>query len=111
MQRIKYKSGYKYQLAEDYVVVLPIPYSDYDIECDYLALSGTGVLRIRKGYAWDGPSGPTIEPVAEPKILTAVHEKSRGYARKMRKNAEALEGIFPKISPQNDPDLLHKMDS
>ena len=51
------------------------------------------------------------EPVAEPKILAVWYEKSIGYARKIRKNAEALEGIFPKIRPQNDPDLLHKMAS
>lgn len=61
MKGIKYKAGYKYQLAEDYIIALPLPYSEYDIDEAYLALSGTGVLRIRKGYAWDGPSGPTID--------------------------------------------------
>lgn len=61
MKGIKYKAGYKYQLAEDYIIALPLPYSECDIDEAYLALSGTGVLRIRKGYAWDGPSGPTID--------------------------------------------------
>ncbi len=61
MPKIEYSAGYKYQLRQDYVVVVPLPYSDHDIETEYLSLSGTGVLTIRKGYAWDGPSGPTID--------------------------------------------------
>lgn len=61
LRGIKYKSGYKYQLEDDYITALPIPYSDYDIDTSYISLSGVGVLIIRKGYAWDGPSGPTID--------------------------------------------------
>lgn len=61
MKYIEYKSGYKYQLDRDYVVPIPIPYSDFDIDTVYISLSGTGILSIRRGYAWDGPSGPTID--------------------------------------------------
>lgn len=61
MKYIEYKSGYKYQLDRDYVVQIPIPYSAFDIDTVYISLSGTGVLSIRRGYAWDGPSGPTID--------------------------------------------------
>ena len=31
------------------------------IETPFLSLSTTGVLHIKAGYAWDGPSGPTID--------------------------------------------------
>jgi len=57
---IKYRSGYKYQLVEDYQVkVSVIP--DSDIKTDFIELDTDGTLIIKKGYAWDGPSGPTID--------------------------------------------------
>ena len=60
MECIAYKAGYKYQLKAEYVVQIDIkPAALIDIE--YLALTPTGALTIRKGYAWDGPSGPTID--------------------------------------------------
>jgi hypothetical protein len=58
--QIEYRSGYKYQLASAYrvkVSVLP----DQDIETEFLGLTQAGMLSIKKGYAWDGPSGPTID--------------------------------------------------
>lgn len=57
---IKYKSGYKYQLNETYQIQISIV-PDEDIHCvgGYVSLTTEGVLTIKKGYAWDGPSGPT----------------------------------------------------
>ena len=58
--RIRYRAGYKYQLVNDYRVqtnILP----GYDIEAEFVQLDRTGVLTIRHGYAWDGPSGPTFD--------------------------------------------------
>ena len=57
---ISYRSGYKYQLIEGYSVEVEVK-PDHDIVTDYIHLSTDGVLRIQKGYAWDGPSGPTID--------------------------------------------------
>jgi hypothetical protein len=57
---ILYKSGYKYQLAEDYSIETGIAIDD-PIETDYLHLSIDGTLTIWRGYAWDGPSGPAID--------------------------------------------------
>ena len=57
---IKYKKGFKYQLAKMYkceVGICPI----VDIVTAYIMLSPRGVLRIREGYAWDGASGPTFD--------------------------------------------------
>jgi hypothetical protein len=57
---IRYRSGYKYQLVEEYrVTVNVLPESD--LLTDYIDLRKGGHLTIKKGYAWDGPSGPTID--------------------------------------------------
>lgn len=56
---IRYKAGYKYQLHEAYRVATGI--TGYLLSIDYLALDLDGMLHIQDGYAWDGPSGPTID--------------------------------------------------
>lgn len=60
MGYISYKKGYKYQLVEKYSTEIPIE-PDSDIESDYIVLSTKGNIIIKKGYAWDGPSCPTID--------------------------------------------------
>ncbi|MEJ2545996.1 MAG: DUF1353 domain-containing protein [Calditrichaceae bacterium] len=60
MKCISYKEGYKYQLVETYKITLDIKLDD-DIKTDYIELSKQGKLVIKKGYAWDGPSGPTFD--------------------------------------------------
>lgn len=60
MNCIAYRKGYKYQIVSDYEVTIPIVPA-HDIDTDYIKLSTHGVLKLKKGYAWDGPSGPTID--------------------------------------------------
>jgi hypothetical protein len=60
MDRICYNSGYKYQLKETYTLKTSILPSA-DIVTPYVTLDAQGTLTIQKGYAWDGPSGPTID--------------------------------------------------
>ena len=60
MKVIKYKDGYKYQLAETYSVKVGV-FPPAPVQHEYISLSQHGFLTIRKGYAWDGPSGPTID--------------------------------------------------
>lgn len=51
---------YKYQLMEDYTINIDIkPFEN--LEFNFLSLSSEGLLTMRKYYAWDGPSGPTID--------------------------------------------------
>jgi hypothetical protein len=58
--KIKYCEGYKYQVAEDYSIQTPIrPASP--VNHDFISLDANGMLLIKEGYAWDGPSGPTID--------------------------------------------------
>ena len=64
--KIEYRSGYKYQLAEDHIhfMSFEFPVVPTHIKTKYLCLSsvdGCTVLKIQGGYAWDGPSGPTID--------------------------------------------------
>ena len=56
---IKYKKGFKYQLTEDLHFKTDI--IGWDIETEYIILRPDGYLIIKKGYAWDGASGPTID--------------------------------------------------
>ena len=51
---------YEYQLMNDYVTKIGLK-PVQDIEFAYLSLSSTGILKMKKTYAWDGPSGPTID--------------------------------------------------
>lgn len=61
MSKIYYYEGnYKYQLALDYELQTRI-FPPNHIHHDYFMLDKTGLLVIRKGYAFDGPSGPTFD--------------------------------------------------
>lgn len=57
---IHFRKGYKYQLAEEYQTKTRIrPIEDVDME--FISLKKDGLLIVRQGYAWDGPSGPTVD--------------------------------------------------
>ena len=59
--QIKYRSGnYKYQLAEDYTVTVRLT-PEENVDTDFVDLATTGELVIKQGYAWDGPSGPSLD--------------------------------------------------
>lgn len=56
---IRYSEGYKYQLEALYACETPV--TGTLIEDDLFTLYATGLLVIRKGFAWDGASGPTFD--------------------------------------------------
>ena len=60
MKCIEYNDGYKYQLKETYSLPIEIQ-PDADITTPFIRLDTRGNLTLVKGYAWDGPSGPTID--------------------------------------------------
>jgi len=58
---MRYRAGYKYQLAtkerfDDTGVRPPCI-----LQTRWLRLRPNGLLEIKSGYAWDGPSGPTFD--------------------------------------------------
>lgn len=57
---IEYKAGFKYQLHKTYVQDTAI-YPSEPVKTRYISLSMEGKLHIHYGYAYDGPSGPTID--------------------------------------------------
>ena len=57
---IAYKDGYKYQLKQTYAVRIAITPAT-PIHTEYISLEAPGELTLKEGYAWDGPSGPTID--------------------------------------------------
>lgn len=58
-EHIHYRDGYKYRLMEDYELITPV--TGYAVATDYLILNKDGRLRIKKGFPWDGASGPTFD--------------------------------------------------
>ena len=58
--KIYYSEGFKYQLKKDYNLKVDIlPYKN--INTEFISLDVDGILTVRSGYAWDGPSGPTYD--------------------------------------------------
>lgn len=57
---MKYRSGYKYQLAETIIFKTKV-HPAHDIVSEFIHLYIDGTLIVFSGYAWDGPSGPTID--------------------------------------------------
>lgn len=59
---IRYKDGYKYQLAATHHHKLSFRLNlKAEISTEYLTIRLDGTLIIKKGYAWDGASGPTYD--------------------------------------------------
>jgi hypothetical protein len=61
------KKSYDYVLKEDYVILVPIfptALIQEPVNKVHISLDCDGVLFIKKGYAWDGPSGPAFDTPA-----------------------------------------------
>jgi hypothetical protein len=56
---MKYWSGYKYVVAEDFTILTDI--KNYTVADTLSALQPDGSLTIKRGYAWDGNSGPCLD--------------------------------------------------
>jgi hypothetical protein len=57
---IKYREcKYKYQLVED--VMRQTNITGFDVSQPFFYLKPNGMLGVRVGYSWDGPSGPTLD--------------------------------------------------
>ena len=50
---------YKYELQEDLIV--KINFHSYNFDHKFFKLTEDGILTIKKGYKWDGVSGPMVD--------------------------------------------------
>ena len=57
-EHILFRRGFKYQTHRDYSIQLDNIKPKHPISTGWLALTTTGMLLIKAGYAWDGASGP-----------------------------------------------------
>ena len=92
---IRYRSEYKYQLANDYGIEISIHPAE-DVITEFIDLDADGELTVKKGYAWDGPSGPVVdtdENLRASLIHDALYQLMRNEklsSRAHRKNADEL---------------------
>jgi len=52
--------SYKYKLIDEFYYETDLKPIN-DIRTDYIDMDINGLLTIKKDYAWDGPSGPTVD--------------------------------------------------
>jgi hypothetical protein len=94
---IKYKAGYKYQLAEEYQVLILI--KGKTISHGPIKLTVAGWLTIKKGYAWDGPSGPAIDTKNFMRG-SLVHDALYQLMRKKRIGSKKYRGVADSLLRQ-----------
>lgn len=74
-KHIKYKKGFKYQVAEDYYHILDFdPCISEPIITPFLELWPNRQLITKAGYASDGPSGPTVDTPSFMRGAMGVHD-------------------------------------
>jgi hypothetical protein len=95
---MKYKAGYKYQLAENFQMTTE--FTGKTIKQGFIRLTVGGVLTLNKGYAWDGPSGPAID-TKNFMLGSLVHDALYQLMRKKR--------LDPKIYREPADRLLQQM--
>lgn len=92
---IKYRAGYKYVLAEDHSSWVGLLAG---VDTPFIKMAD-GEMTISKGYAWDGPSGPTIDTPAFMRgslVHDALYQLIRG-------------GLLPKDDREVADDILKRI--
>lgn len=92
---IRYRSGYKYQLATSYSMPITIK-PKKDITIEFIELDTKGTLTIKAGYAWDGPSGPVVD-TKENMRASLVHDALYQLMRLKKVSATAYKDRADKI--------------
>jgi hypothetical protein len=92
---IRYRSGYKYQLATSYSIPITIK-PKKEIKTKFIELDTTGTLTIKEGYAWDGPSGPVVD-TKENMRASLVHDALYQLMRLKKLSATAYKDKADKI--------------
>lgn len=66
-----YECGYKYQVKKDFEI--QTPFFGFEVNHFFFILFKDGRLLIKRGYAWDGASGPAID-TEDNMISSLVHD-------------------------------------
>lgn len=96
---ITYRSDYKYQLADGYVINISIK-PKLNIESEFINLDTNGKLNVKKGYAWDGPSGPvkdTKKNMRASLVHDALYQLMRNKKLSSRTHRKAADQEFKDI--------------
>ena len=96
---IQYRSGYKYQLASDYLMKTTIKPSE-DVDTKFIKLDLNGNLTIVDGYAWDGPSGRVVdtkENMRASLVHDALYQLMRNRYITAKKYKDKADKLFKKI--------------
>jgi hypothetical protein len=93
---------YKYQVMEDYTIQVDLkPVGKIRKEvAGFVSLSAEGVLSIKKYYAWDGPSGPTIDTrdfMRGSLVHDALYQLMREKVLDHKKHRKRADEILRKI--------------
>ena len=87
----KKRKKYKYDLVEDYSYQTANIEISEDADLGLLKFDTSGLLIIKKGYAWDGPSGPTFDTknfmrgsLVHDALYQLMREKKIGQDQKKR---------------------------
>ena len=105
---IKYRSGYKYQLAVEYTIKCGIKPKNPIVEPKFVKLSTDGTLTVVEGYAWDGPSGPVIytwENLRASLVHDALYQLMRLRKLTIKDHKEKADRLFKKICIE-DPAIV-----
>ena len=108
MNTITYAKGYKYQLVKDFSVTVNI--QGELVDSDYIKLTTEGKLTIKKGYAWDGPSGPTIDTKNSMRgalIHDGLYQSMRDYGLDRAKYKGVADSEFKKACLEDGMSWLY----
>ena len=100
---IRYRGDYKYQLADGYEINISIK-PKTDSKTEFIDLDKNGNLKVKKGYAWDGPSGPVIdtkENLRASLVHDALYQLMRHRKLISRTHRKAADQIFKDLCKQD----------
>jgi hypothetical protein len=100
---IKFRSGYKYQLAADYHIATSIK-PPKPIDTDFIDLGVDGNLTVKSGYAWDGTSGPVVDTdrnLRASLVHDALYQLMRQRELKQRAFKNKADRLFQKLCKED----------
>jgi hypothetical protein len=103
MECISYKDGYIYQLTESHISSISI-LPEKDIVTDYIELTTDGKLTLKKGYAWDGPSGPTVDTLNFMRgslVHDALYQLMRGEFLNHNQHRKVADKLLQKMCKED----------